>query len=163
MAAYTRCLRCAGAPRRPASGSGLSLLIPSWHAVLSDPGEFDIDIQKFDADIGLRRMTTGSALPTLPQSVPRGQSISWLHWFASATACRVARPPVRIRLERPAFGDFYFQASNGSVSLSVAGYNYNSDWTPLLAGLSPAGMAASLAARSFSTDPFSISSGQCPL
>src|SRR5450631_2403223 len=46
MAAYTRCLRCAGAPKRPASGSGLSLLIPSWHAVLSDPGEFDIDIQK---------------------------------------------------------------------------------------------------------------------
>ena len=27
-AAYTRCLRCAGAPKRPASGSGLSLLIP---------------------------------------------------------------------------------------------------------------------------------------
>ena len=46
MAAYTRCLRCAGAPRRPASGSGLSLLIPSWHAILSDPGESDIDIQK---------------------------------------------------------------------------------------------------------------------
>jgi hypothetical protein len=80
-------------------------------------------------------MTNGSALPTLPQSVQRGRSISWLHWFASATACQVARPPVRIRLERPAFGDFYFQAFNGSVSLSVAGYNYNSDWTPLLAGL----------------------------
>ena len=28
-AAYTRRLRCAGAPRRPTSGSGLSLLIPS--------------------------------------------------------------------------------------------------------------------------------------
>jgi hypothetical protein len=41
---------------------------------------------------------------------------------------------------------------NGSVSLPVAGYNYNSAWTPLLAGLSPAGMAASLAARSFATD-----------
>ncbi len=94
MAAYTRCLRCAGAPRRPASGSELSLLIPSWHAVLSDHGESDIDIfQNFDADIGLRRMTTGSALPILPQSVPRGQSISWLHWFASATACQVACPP----------------------------------------------------------------------
>ena len=38
-------------------------------------------------------MTTGSALPTLPQSVPRGLSISWLHWFASATACQVACPP----------------------------------------------------------------------
>src|SRR6266496_4327569 len=32
------------------------------------------------------------------------------------------------------------------VILPVAGYDYNSDWTPLLAGLSPAGMAASLAA-----------------
>ena len=154
MATYTRCLRCAGAPRRPASGSELSLLIPSWHAALSDPGESDIDIfQNFDADIGLRRMTTGSALPTLPQSVPRGQSISWLHWFASATACQVACPPVRIRLGRPAIGDFYFQAFNGSVTLPVAGYNYNSDWTLLLAGLSPAGMAASFAARSFTTEP----------
>jgi len=39
MAAYTRCLRCAGAPRRPASGSELSLYILSWHAVFCDPGE----------------------------------------------------------------------------------------------------------------------------
>ena len=153
-AAYTRCLRCAGAPRRPASGSELLLHIPSWHAALSNPGKSDIDIvQNFDANIGLRRMTTGSALPTLPQSVPRGRSISWLHWFASATACQVACPPVRIRLgTSPATEDFYFQAFNVSVSLHVAGYNYNSDWTPLLAGLSPAGMAASLAARSFSTN-----------
>jgi hypothetical protein len=38
--------------RTRASGSGLSLLIPSWHAVLSDPGESDIDMfQNFDADI----------------------------------------------------------------------------------------------------------------
>jgi hypothetical protein len=48
----------------------------------------------------------------------------------------------------PALGDFYFQASDGSVTLPVAGYNYNSDWTPLSAGLSPAGMATSFAARS---------------
>ena len=41
-----------GAPRRPASGSGLSLLIPSWHAALSDPGESDIAMfQNFDADM----------------------------------------------------------------------------------------------------------------
>src|SRR6516162_10941908 len=39
LAAYTRCLRCAGAPRRPASGSELSLHILSWHAVPWDPGE----------------------------------------------------------------------------------------------------------------------------
>ena len=52
IATYTRCLRCAGAPRRPASGSELSLHIPSWHAVLSDPGESNIDMfQNFDADM----------------------------------------------------------------------------------------------------------------
>jgi hypothetical protein len=39
MQAYTGCLRCAGAPRRPASGSELSLAVPSRHAVLVDPGE----------------------------------------------------------------------------------------------------------------------------
>jgi hypothetical protein len=50
--------------------------------------------------------------------------------------------------DAPALGDFYFQAFDGSVSLPAAGYNYNSDWTPLLAGFSPAGMTASLAARS---------------
>src|SRR4051794_11852400 len=43
-------------------------------------------------------------------------------------------------------GDFYIQASGGSVALPAAGYDYNSLWTPLLAGLSPAGTAASLAA-----------------
>src|SRR4051812_22806386 len=43
-------------------------------------------------------------------------------------------------------GVFYIQASGGLVALPAAGYDYNSNWTPLLAGLSPAGMAASLAA-----------------
>ena len=95
---------------------------------------------------GLRRMTTGSALPKCPQSVPRGRLISWLHWFASAAACQAACPLQGSDWDAPALGDFYFQAFDGSVTLSVAGYNYNSVWTPLLAGLPPAGMAASLAA-----------------
>src|SRR5262249_50875159 len=46
----------------------------------------------------------------------------------------------------PANGAFYFQAFSGSVALPAAGYDYNSDWTPLLMGLSPIGTAASLAA-----------------
>ena len=58
-------------------------------------------------------MTTGSALPTLPQSVPRGRSISWLHWFASATACQVACPPVRIRLG-------YFPSHRGLLLLRLS-------------------------------------------
>src|SRR5712692_6684350 len=44
MAAYTRCPRCAVRPRRPASGSVLSLLVPSRHAVLYDPGELARDL-----------------------------------------------------------------------------------------------------------------------
>ena len=39
LATYTRCPRCAHAPKRPASGSVLSLCIPSRHAVLYDRGE----------------------------------------------------------------------------------------------------------------------------
>src|SRR3954451_22989853 len=92
---------------------------------------------------GLRRDPSGSALPRLPQSVSRGARFSRLHWFAFATACQVARPPDRVS---PATGGFYIQASGGSVALPAAGYDYNSNWTTLLAGLSPAGMAASLAA-----------------
>src|SRR3954463_7194573 len=96
---------------------------------------------------GLRRDPSGSALPTLPQSVSRGTRFSRLHWFAFATACQVARPPWTDRTKLPwPTGAFYIQAPGGSVPLPAAGYDYNSHWTPLLAGLSPAGMAASLAA-----------------
>src|SRR3954463_3421052 len=96
-AASTRCLRCAGAPRRPARGSGLSLPFrPDMPSSLT-PGSSDIaSVQLRDADTGLRRDPSGSALPTLPQSVPRGTRFSRLHWFAFATACQVARPPGRI-------------------------------------------------------------------
>src|SRR5215471_7060230 len=38
-ATYMCCLRCAGAPRRPASGSALYLLDPSQHVALYVPGE----------------------------------------------------------------------------------------------------------------------------
>ena len=38
-ATYMCCLRCAGAPRRPASGSALYLLDPSQHVDLYVPGE----------------------------------------------------------------------------------------------------------------------------
>src|SRR6202007_347757 len=55
-------------------------------------------------------------------------------------------PPCTDLTGLPVNVGFYFQAFDGSVTLPVAGYNYNSVWTPLLAGLPPAGMAASLAA-----------------
>ena len=48
--------------------------------------------------------------------------------------------------KRPATGGFCVQAFDGAVALTVAGYNYDIDWTPMSAGLTPAGMAASFAA-----------------
>jgi hypothetical protein len=105
-----------------------------------------VSVQNTDVDIGLRHGPKGSALPIIPQSVSRGARFSRLRWFATAAACQVAGPPCTDLTGLPANGGFYFQAFDRSVALPVAGYNYNSVWTPLLAGLSPAGMAASLAA-----------------
>jgi len=53
---------------------------PSWHAVLFDPGELGHrSVQYRDADTGLRRGLSGSALPNTPQSVSRGSWFSWLY------------------------------------------------------------------------------------
>src|SRR6185295_17221246 len=75
---------------------------------------------------GLRRDLSGSALPTLPQSVSRGAR------FRGFTGSRLLRP-VRLLAPldgsdqvSPATGGFYIQASGGSVALPAAGYDYNS-------------------------------------
>ena len=55
-------------------------------------------------------------------------------------------PPCMDLTSFPANGGLYFQAFDGSVTLPTAGYDYSIDWTPMLTGLSPAGLTASLAA-----------------
>jgi hypothetical protein len=146
-ATYTRCLRCAGAPRRPASGSELSLHIPSRHAVLYAPGEIEIRfIQITDFDIGLRRDLSGSALPViLPSASSRARFRGFL--------IRISLRPVQLLAsldgsDRDSLSHrgFYVQAFHESVSLLAAGYHYDSHWSVLSVGLSPTGMAASLAA-----------------
>src|SRR6266568_4914648 len=140
MAAYTRCPRCAGAPRRPASGSGLSLLIPSWHAVLSDPGESDIECSRVSMPAWPSPFDHQLGTPKTPQSVPRGFAFRGFTGSLPLRPAKLLAPLHGSDWDTPALGDFYFQAFDGSVSLPVAGYNYNSDWTPPVAGLSPAGM-----------------------
>src|SRR3954471_22802346 len=75
---------------------------------------------------GLRRDLSGSALPTLPQSVSRGAR------FRGFTGSHLLRP-VRLLAPldgsdrvSPATGGFYIQASDGLVARPVAGYDYNS-------------------------------------
>jgi hypothetical protein len=81
-----------------------------------------------------------------------GGSISWLQWFAHLLRpARLLAPLNGSDRITPTIGDFYFWASGGSVTLPVSRYNYSSDWTPLLAGLAPAGTAASFAAPTLAT------------
>ncbi len=94
MAAYTRCPRCAVRPRRPASGSVLSLLVPSRHAVLYDPGELAGDLC---AHLRHRRHWPSPLQDKLgaPNLLPPSVSSGSLNFGASpvhvfATACRFA-------------------------------------------------------------------------
>jgi hypothetical protein len=119
---------------------------PDMPPSLTPGSSIVVSVQNIDVDIGLRHGPKGSALPMIPQSVSRGARISGLLWFADCYGLSGCWPPCTDLTGLPANGGFYFQAFNGSVVLPAAGYDYNSDWTPLLAGLSPAGMAASLAA-----------------
>ena len=122
----------------------------------TDPGDFDIDRSR-------TAMSTWPSPRDQRLGIPINPAIRFArgnHFGAStirtlATACQFARPPARIRPVSQPSGTFTSRLPDGSVTLSAAGYNYNSDWTPLLAGLSPAGMAASLAARPlrFPDDP----------
>jgi len=138
MAAYTRCLRCAGAPRRPASGSGLSLSLP--------PGEFDHrQFQRSDVDAAFAESRPARHSQDSRNPFHAGDDFRGFLVHTSATVCQLARP-LHGSDRLPSQRGFYIQASSGLVALPAAGYNYNSDWTPLLAGLSPARMAASLAA-----------------
>ena len=88
--------------------------------------------------------------------------------FRGFTGLQLLRPvrllasPRRIRLgDDPAAGDFYVQAFDGAVTLPAAGYDYDIDWTPLSAGLAPAGTAASFAALGWVEPAIPIISIRC--
>src|SRR3954447_23829151 len=126
-AAYPRCLRCAGAPRRPASGSGLSLPFrPDMPSSLT-PGSSDIAcVQLRDADtafaeIRAARHSQHSRNPFHAGPVFRGFTGSRL-----LRPVRLLAPLAGSDRVSPATGGFYIQASEGLVALPAAGYDYNS-------------------------------------
>jgi hypothetical protein len=110
------------------------------------PGSSNMDkFQRSHVDIGLRRVLNGSALPKSPQSASRGVSITGLPRFT-----HLLRPA---SLLAPLYGSDWSPGRRELVlpgfqrDRLVAGYDYSIDWTPMLAGLAPAGMATRLAAR----------------
>src|SRR5262249_2442705 len=88
------CPRCAFPPRRPASGSVLSLLTPSRHAASETSGSpSGARAQFFPDGIGLNRVSSGSALPRTPViRFRRARHFAASLRFAFATACRVVGP-----------------------------------------------------------------------
>src|SRR5215467_6317674 len=76
------------------------------------------------------------------------REISRLHGSHICYGLPVCSAPCTDQTGLPANGAFYIQAFDGSVALPAVGYDYSIDWTPMLVGLSPTRMAASLAARS---------------
>jgi hypothetical protein len=73
----------------------------------------------------------------------------WAMTFVASWFTHLLRPA---RLLAPRYGSDHLRGQRGLLlpgfqrDEPVAGYDYSSDWTPLLTGLSPARMAASLAA-----------------
>jgi hypothetical protein len=135
-------------PRRPTSGSGLSLSVPSLHVVLKDPGEPigcscpapSPTASAFTLEGRVRR------LPTLPSNpFHEGRNDFGASCFTFATTCKVARLPDGSSPQW-ADGDFYARAFDGSVALPAAGYDYSGGWAPPPTGLAPAGTSTSLAA-----------------
>ena len=113
MAAYTRCLRGAGAPRPPASSSGLSLSIPSWHATPYDPGEFDDD--KFqgsnvDGAFGAKPASRHSHYSRNP--LHAGHQFRGFHGSPICCGLPGCLAPCTDLTGCPANGAFYFQAFN---------------------------------------------------
>src|SRR4051812_28726081 len=153
-AAYPRCLRCAGAPRRPASGSGLSLPFrPDMPSSLTPGSSHIACVQLRDADAAFAEIRAARHSQDSRNPFHAGPGFRGFTGSPLLRPVRLLAPLDGSDRVSPATGGFYIQASDGSVTLPVAGYDYNSLWAPLLAGLSPAGMAASLAATDLTRFP----------
>ena len=124
-------------------------IIPSWHAVLFDPGELGHrSVQYRDADTGLRRELSGSALPNTPQSVSRGSWFSWLYGSHLLQPAKLLAPRYGSdRIAPRSTGAFTSKLSTGRSPFPLLDMTTTAALELLLsAGLAPAGMIASFAA-----------------
>ena len=113
-----RCLSCAGAPSPPASSSGLSLSIPSWHATPYDPGEFDdVKFQSSNVDgaFGAKPASRHSHYSRNP--LRAGHQFRGFHGSPICYGLPGCSTPCTDLTGFPANGAFYIQAFSGSVAL----------------------------------------------
>ena len=122
-----RCLSCAGAPRPPASGSGLSLSNPSWHATPYDPGEFDDDkFQGSNVDGAFAAKSASRHSHFSRNPLHAGHQFRGFHGSPICCGLPGCLAPCTDLTGYPANGAFYFQAFNEigplpDITTAVAG------------------------------------------
>ena len=106
--------------------------LPGMPSSLTTGSSIIVTVQNLDADTVFTE-----SQPARRSLISRNPIHAGAH-FRGFTGSQLLRP-VRLLAPldgsdwdtSPATGDFYFQASDGSVALPAAGYNYDSNWTPL--------------------------------
>jgi hypothetical protein len=156
IAVYTECLRCAGAPRRPTTGSVLSLRVPYRHAALYDPGE---SIGCLCSVLRQRPWPSSSLNPTrhshLPHHpLPMGESFRGFPGSLFATACRFACLPGGSDRALPQPTEtFTPKLSTGRSPFPLSGITTVVTEQAPPAGLAPTGTSTSIAAPSVDSKP----------
>ena len=127
---------------------------PCEHAVLFDPGvSDDTSSQTSVASVAFALQADArhrSNNPIIPQLHSTRDPYFEALWFTIATACSLASLPGGSTPQLNACDvteTFTPKLWDMSVALHALGYDYNGIWAPPLAGLAPAGKAASVAAR----------------
>jgi len=154
------CLRCAGAaPRRPTTGSVLSLRVPYRHAALYDPGE---SIGCLCSVLRQRHWPSSSLNPTrrsqLPHHpLPMGESFRGFPGSLFATACRFAGLPGGSDRALPQPTEtFTPELSTGRSPFPLSGIPTVVTEQAPPAGLAPTGTSTSIAALSVDSKQFSM-------
>src|SRR5262249_7691521 len=154
--------------RNGVSAQGMNLYEAQWLAYALPYRRFAAVLADCDARLGADMDRSGrtespiidssrAAMSTSPSprvdrlGTPKAPAIRFARamTFVASWFTHLLRPA---RLLAPRYGSDHLRGQRGLLlpgfqrDEPVAGYNYSSDWTPLLTGLSPARMAASLAA-----------------
>jgi hypothetical protein len=125
-------------PRRPASGSVLSLAVLCRHVALRDHGKpvgclYPVPSPTTRPSTICESLGT-SNLPHPPILVEASIFEAYLR-FAFAYNLPTCSPPCRSRPGlHPVYGDFYIRASSGLVTRTAAGYHYSGNWASSTGG-----------------------------
>src|SRR5580700_2260180 len=129
---------CPLGPRRPLSGSELSLTVLYRHVALRDPGESIGCIYPVPSPTTLAfdHLRRSRHFPPSPPSDSRGVNVFGASLrLAFAYDLSICLPSCRSRLGlRLAHEDFYSRAFDGLVTRTVAGYSYWDNWASFPGG-----------------------------